>query len=129
MTTISLNKKQIEKEIEALDAKMQEKIVLTGVEIDHVTSDEIVLDITPNRPDLLSKSGFLRFIKLYLGKSKIKEYKTNKPEKNYKVIIDSSVKDVRPFTCCAIIKNLKLDEGKINELIDIQEKLHFLVEL
>ncbi len=40
------------------------------------------------------------------------------------MIIDKSVKDVRPYTVCAIAKGLKLDDAKIKELIQIQEKLH-----
>lgn len=127
MTTITLKKKQVEKEIGALNDKLQEKIILAGIEIDSISDEEIVLDISPNRPDLLSMQGFLRFMKNYLGKAKIKEFKVSKPEKDYKVIIDKSVKDVRPYTACAIVKNMKFDESKIKEIIDIQEKLHLTI--
>ncbi len=48
----------------------------------------------------------------------------NKPEKKFSVKIEPSVKEVRPFTACAIVKNLKFDDEKIREVIDIQEKLH-----
>src|SRR3990167_5648103 len=57
----------------------------------------------------------------------LKEYKVNKPEKDYRVIIDSSVKDVRPYTACAIVRGLSLDDEKIKELIEIQEKLHITI--
>jgi len=61
----------------------------------------------------------------FLEKKKgLREYKLNKPEKNYEVIVDSSAKDVRPFTACAIVKGLKLDDEKIKEMIELQEKLH-----
>ena len=53
----------------------------------------------------------------------MKKYELNKPEKDYQVIIDSSTKEVRPYTACAIVKDLKLDDEKIKELIEIQEKL------
>ena len=37
------------------------------------------------------------------------------------------MESVRPFTACAIVKNIKLDDEKIKEIINIQEKLHFTV--
>jgi len=37
------------------------------------------------------------------------------------------VKNIRPFTACAIVKDLKFDDDKIKEIIDIQEKLHATV--
>jgi phenylalanyl-tRNA synthetase beta chain len=117
MTTITLNRKQIEKEIGKLDEKMQEKIVMAGLEIDSINDYEFVLDVTPNRPDLLSNAGFIRFMKNYLGKSKPQEYKTKKPQKDYVINIDNSVKNVRPFTVCAIVKNLKFNDETIKRLL------------
>jgi phenylalanyl-tRNA synthetase beta chain len=87
--------------------------------------DELEIEVFPNRPDLLSYHGFKRSFLAFLGKQTgIKAYKINKPEKNYSVKIDSSVKDIRPYTACAIVKGLKFDDDKIKEMIDIQEKLH-----
>ena len=57
----------------------------------------------------------------------LKKYKINPPQKDFKVIIDKSVKNIRPFTACAIVKNLKFDDEKIKEIIDLQEKLHSTV--
>ena len=79
---------------------------------------------------MLSTHGFLRAFKAFLGKRGemgLKKYKLNKPEKNYKVTIDSSVKNIRPYTACAIVKNLKFDNESIKEIIDIQEKIHTTV--
>ncbi len=128
MANIKLNKKTFEKEIGKLDEIMQNKIAMFGTTIESITDKELELDITPNRPDLLSYQGFKRSFLNFLGKKTgLKTYKINKPEKDYKVIIDSSVKDVRPYTACAIVKGLKLDNEKIKELIDLQEKLHTTV--
>lgn len=124
MAILTLDKKQLEKEIGKIDEKMQEKISMFGTPVEGVTENEISVEIFPNRPDLLSFQGFARALSCFLDKPKIKEYKTEAPEKNYKVIIDKSVKKVRPFTACAIVKNLSLDGEKIKEIIDIQEKLH-----
>ena len=77
---------------------------------------------------MLSYHGFKRSFLAFLGKKTgIKKYKIKSPEKNYKVIINSSVRNVRPFTACAIIKGLKLDDERIKEIIDVQEKLHVTI--
>jgi phenylalanyl-tRNA synthetase beta chain len=126
MALITLNKKLFEKEIGKLDEKMQERIAMFGTPIEKIDEESIEVEIFPNRPDMLSYSGFKRSFLAFLGKKTgLREYKVNKPEKNYSVIIDSSVKDVRPYTVCSIVKDLKLDSEKIKELIEIQEKLHF----
>jgi len=125
MANITFNKKLFEKEIGKLDEKMQERISMFGTPLEKFDNNEIEIEVFPNRPDLLSYQGFKRSFLAFLGKKTgMKKYELNKPEKNYQVIIDSSVKDVRPYTACAIVKELKLDDDKIKELIEIQEKLH-----
>ena len=124
MTILTLNKKQLEEKIGKIDEKMQNKISMFGTPIENVSDNEISIEIFPNRPDLLSFQGFTRAFLNYLDKRSVMKYKVEKPEKNFKVVIDKSVKKVRPFTACAIVKGLKLDNEKIKELIDIQEKLH-----
>jgi len=128
MAIVNISKKQFEKEIGKLDEKMQNRIAMFGTPIEEITKQEIQIEIFPNRPDLLSYQGFKRSFLSFLGKKTgLKKYKLNKPEKNYKVIIDSSVKNIRPYTVCAIVKKLKLNDNKIKELIEIQEKLHLTV--
>lgn len=125
MTIITFEKEKLEKRIGKLDQKTQEKITMFGTPIDNMTDTEISIEVFPNRPDLLSFEGFVRgFLAFIDKKSGLKEYNVEKPEKNYQVIIDKSVKMVRPYTVCAIVKNLQCTEDKIKEIIDLQEKLH-----
>ncbi|MFA5071032.1 MAG: phenylalanine--tRNA ligase subunit beta [Candidatus Pacearchaeota archaeon] len=125
MASAIFPRKQFEKEIGKLDEKMQNKIAMFGTPFQRLDDDELEIEVFPNRPDLLSYHGFKRSFLAFLGKQTgIKAYKINKPEKNYSVKIDSSVKDIRPYTACAIVKGLKFDDDKIKEMIDIQEKLH-----
>lgn len=125
MALITINRKIFEKEIGKLDEKMQERVSMFGTPLEKFDENEMEIEIFPNRPDMLSYHGFKRSFLAFLGKKTgMKKYDLNKPEKDYKVIIDSSVKDVRPYTACAIVKDLKLDDEKIKELIEIQEKLH-----
>ena len=128
MASVKFNKNIFEKEIGKLDDAMQNKVAMFGTTVESLTSDELEIDVSPNRPDLLSYQGFKRSFLAFLGKSVgLKEYKLNPPEKDYRVIIDSSVSGVRPYTACAIVKNVKFSDDKIKEIVDIQEKLHFTV--
>ncbi len=125
MANIKLNKKQFEKEIGKLDEKMQEKISLFGTPVGTITDEEVELEVFPNRPDLLSYYGFKRAFLAYLGKKTgLRKYKINSPKKDYVVRIDSSVKEIRPFTACAIVSGLKLNSEEIKDIIELQERLH-----
>jgi len=55
-------------------------------------------------------------------KTGLRKYEVKKS--NQKVIVGAAVKDIRPHTACAIIKNLRLNSEKIKEIMQIQEKLH-----
>jgi len=128
MTKITFSRKQFEKEIGKLNEQMQNKISMFGTPLEKFDNTEMEIEVFPNRPDLLSYHGFKRAFLEFLGKKKgLKSYKLNKPEKDYAVTIDNSVKDVRPYTACAIVKGLKFDDEKIKEIVDIQEKLHITI--
>jgi phenylalanyl-tRNA synthetase beta chain len=124
MVSLSLNKKRLFDELKVKDpAQFAGHLGELGVEVETDGPEEIVVDITPNRPDRLSQAGFTRSVAAYLGTAPgLKRYETT-PSK-LKVIVDESVRDVRPYTACAVVRNLKLDEERLKEIIDMQEKLH-----
>jgi len=128
MANVNFSRKQFEKDFGKLDEKMQNKIAMFGTGLEKFNNSEMEIEVYPNRPDLLSYQGFKRSFSAFLGKKTgLREYKLNKPEKDFTVTIDPSVKEVRPNTVCAIVKGLKFDDEKIKEIIDIQEKLHLTV--
>ncbi|MBI2046891.1 phenylalanine--tRNA ligase subunit beta [Candidatus Pacearchaeota archaeon] len=125
MAIIVLSKKEAKKLIGNIsDEKLDYMLNMLGLGVEKITEDSIDIEVTPNRPDMLSQSGIFRALESYLGKKKARQYKLQKPEKDFEVRIDKSVRDIRPYTACAIVKNLKLDDEKIKEIIDIQESIH-----
>lgn len=124
MAILTISKKEFEKDIGKLNDEMQNKIALFGTPLEKINDKEIQIEIFPNRPDLLSYQNFKLSFLSYLGRRTNKKIKINKPEKNYEVNIESSVNKVRPYTVCAIVKNLKFNDERIKEIIDVQEKLH-----
>ncbi len=128
MAVINIDRKSFEEEIGKMDSEMQERIPMFGTPLEGFDEKEIHIEVFPNRPDILSYHGFKRAFLAFLGKKTgLKEYKINKPKKDYAVIVDSSVKNVRPYTACAIVTGLKLNDEKIREIIEVQEKLHATV--
>ena len=125
MPTVKFNKKTV---LELLGRKVSdevlaERISMLGTAFETMNNDEMTIEIFPNRPDLLSEQGLARALKSFLEiKTGFRKYDVKKS--NVKVIVDKSVKQVRPYTACAIVKNLKLTDDKIKEIIQIQEKLH-----
>ncbi len=125
MPKINLNKKNLMKLIgkSFTDKELEEKIPMLGVDFESIEKDEIIVEVFPNRPDLLSDHGFARAFKAFIGKDlTFKTYKINNSKQ--RVIVDPKLNLIRPYTACAIIKNLKLSNGDIVELMQLQEKLH-----
>ena len=123
MAIVILNKKAFEKKVGKITEKLKDRISMLGCPIEAETPEEIQIDVSPNRPDLLSEQGFARALSSFIGvKTGLREYDVR--ESDEFVIIDPSVLDVRPSTVCAIVKNLSFTDEKIKEIIQIQEKLH-----
>lgn len=127
MSTITVSKKGLLKQIGKHfgEEELKEKIISLGVPVEAMKDDEIIVEINPNRPDLLSELGLGRALASLTGTKKgLKKYAAKASGQNTKVIIDKTVEKVRPYTACAIVKNLKFDDDKIKEMIQVQEKLH-----
>lgn len=103
--------------------ELDEVLFNLGMELEEVNDIELKIDITAERPDMVSTYGLARVLKAYYG-LKNPEYKTSKAEKDFDVFIDKNVSKVRPFTACAIIKNISFSNETIKEIIWVQEKLH-----
>jgi phenylalanyl-tRNA synthetase beta chain len=75
-----------------------------------------------NRPDLWGIEGLARALRGYLNIAKgLKEYDVGEPVVD--VIVDSRLKNIRPFIGCAIVKNVKLTDTVIRGLMHLQDKL------
>ena len=105
------------------DEQLSDRINYLGANVEGIEGDELAIEIFPNRPDMLSEQGLARALRTFIGiKPGFKQYHVKKSA--VKVIVDKSVKGIRPFTACAVVKGLKLTEDKIKAIIQIQEKLH-----
>lgn len=123
MPTINVNKKEFLKSIgkKLTDQEIEEKISMMGVAVEEVKEKEFVVEVFPNRPDLLSEYGLARAASTFLGTSKgLKKYNVNKS--NYVVKVEKTLENY-PYAVTAVVKGLKLNDEKIREIIQVQEKL------
>ncbi|MBW3020330.1 phenylalanine--tRNA ligase subunit beta, partial [Candidatus Woesearchaeota archaeon] len=125
MPTVKLNKKVFEELVgkKLPIEELKDRISMLGTDLEGIEGNEITVEVFPNRPDMLSEQGFARAFSSFIGeKTGFRKYNVKKS--NEKVIIENSTSKVRPYTACAIVKNIKFDDEKIKEVIQIQEKLH-----
>jgi phenylalanyl-tRNA synthetase beta chain len=125
MPTITLDKKDILNMLgkKISDAELKDRISMIGTDLESMDDKEIVVEIFPDRPDMLTAAGFAKALSSFMGiKTGLEIYKVNKSA--YKVKVDKGVNKVRPHVVCAVVKNVKLNELIIQYLMQVQEKLH-----
>jgi len=104
-------------------AELRDHISMLGVDVERMDEEKIIMEVFPNRPDLLGIEGFARALKGIIDiESGLPEYSAE--PSGMKVYVDPSVKKVRPYIVCGVIKGVSLDECSLISLMNIQEKLH-----
>ncbi len=103
--------------------KLGEDLFNFGMELESVEGDNLKIDITHDRPDLMSVQGLARALRYYLGKQRgLPKYKVEKSD--VKFYVKKSVKNVRPYALGCIIKGIEFSDDFIKEMIWVQEKIH-----
>lgn len=101
-----------------------ERLPMIGADFDKMDGDEISIEFFPNRPDLSSVEGIARASQAFFGfKPGLKSY--NVEQSDITVQVDPSVKTIRPFIGCALVKNVTMTDELIVSLMGLQERLHF----
>ncbi len=103
--------------------QLKESVEYAKGEVDAVIEGNLQIDIKDtNRPDLWSAEGIARQLKGNLGIERgLPKYEIRKS--NLVVKIEKSVKRVRPLTVCAVIKEVKVTEDFLIQMIRLQEKV------
>ncbi|MBI1829013.1 MAG: phenylalanine--tRNA ligase subunit beta [Thaumarchaeota archaeon] len=105
----------------------KEKIISTlpfiGLDIEEETKNYVNVEYSPNRPDYSTDYGIVSSLQGLLG------IKTGMPKLKIKkgkdtIIVNPSVRKIRPFVTAMEAKNGKLDDETIQQLIVMQEDLH-----
>lgn len=124
MPSVEVSHRDIEKLLgeQLSQDQLRRLVAIAKCSVESVEGDLVKLEVKDtNRPDLWSAEGIAREIKLRTRKPGLPAYRTFKSK--VKVIVDSSVKDVRPFTTCAIVTELQMNQAGLSQMIQLQEKV------
>lgn len=91
--------------------------------IESIEGNIWTLEVTSDRLDHFSSEGIARTLKGLLGVEEgLRKFKTKISE--VEVVVDESVKRIRPFLMSAVVSTLKLDDESIVQMMQLQDKLH-----
>ncbi len=126
MPTIEISKADLENLLgrKIKEGELEDLFTFVKGELEEINGDMLKIDIKDtNRPDLWSVEGIARELKGHLRiETGLPKYSVGKS--NISVVVDESVKNIRPFVVCAVIENVKLSDALIRELMQLQEKIH-----
>lgn len=125
MPTITLDKEDLLKCVgkKLSDSVLKDRIPMIGTSLEHIDDNELVVEVFPDRPDMLAAAGFARALSAFIGINPgLRKYEVRKSE--FKAKVDVKVKDVRPFVVAAVAKNVLLNDVTTQYLMQLQEKIH-----
>lgn len=110
------------------EQRLVERIPMIGADM-HETegeTDEMSVEFFPDRPDLYSVEGLARALRAFLDiQPGMKTYPVE--ESDLEVFIDQSVKSVRPYFCCGVVRDVEITDEFLRSLMELQEKLHITI--
>jgi phenylalanyl-tRNA synthetase beta chain len=104
---------------------LADRIPMIGADIEHAEAgcDDMSVEFFPDRPDLYSVEGTARGLRAFMGiEPGMKTYEVEKSD--IEVFIDESVKNVRPYFLCGIVRGVDIDDTMLKSIMEMQEKLH-----
>jgi len=104
-------------------AELEGAIPMIGVGLDFIDGERIVLEVFPNRPDMLCVEGFARAFRGFMGVDRgLRAYGVG--DSGITFFVEHSVEKVRPFVSCGVVLGVSMDDATVKSIMDIQEKLH-----
>ncbi|MBU0662171.1 MAG: phenylalanine--tRNA ligase subunit beta [Candidatus Diapherotrites archaeon] len=104
-------------------AQFEDALLYAKSELDGAEGDALKIDVKDtNRPDLWSAEGIARELRARLGKEKgLPKIKIVRGKT--KLIVEQSVKGVRPIIAACVARNVKVNENFLVQMIQLQEKV------
>ncbi len=103
--------------------KLESYIWMLKSEIEAVDGDSITIKVgDTNRPDLWCIEGLARELRGALEIEKgLKEYSAKNSD--YKIYVHAKLATIRPYIACVVVKNVKLTNELIKQIMQQQEKI------
>ena len=99
-------------------------IPMIGADVEDAKGEAWAVEFFPDRPDLFTVEGIARALRSWYGvEAGLKRYDA-RPSGTH-VTVDPGVEKVRPFIQCAVVRGVDVTEERLQQLIDLQEDLHW----
>ena len=108
--------------------ELYDRIPMMGavMESTDMTSDDMSVELFPDRADLYCVEGMARGLRAFLGiEPGMAEYDVE--ETDIEFTVEDSVKDVRPVFLGAAVFDVTIDEPLLKSIMEMQEKLHVTI--
>jgi len=126
MPVITLQRERFSKFVgkELTVEEMADWLPWLGFDLEDVGSDYVKVEFNPNRVDLCSHAGVARAFRGLMGwETGLPKYKVH--DGKTKLIITNAVRKIRPYMLAAVVRNIKLDDEAVVDLMEMQEDLHW----
>jgi phenylalanyl-tRNA synthetase beta chain len=108
--------------IEISDRELEKRLAFLKAELDFADGDQLKIELNDtNRPDLWCVEGIARGLRCLRTGSE--EHLTGMPEPALRIVVDLSLRHVRPFIASFAARGWAPDEKGLEALIAVQEKL------
>ncbi|MCI4331159.1 MAG: hypothetical protein L3K19_04855 [Thermoplasmata archaeon] len=118
---------------EPTEAELQEWLFGSKAELASATAEELQIEVTPDRLDLLSEGGLAQFLQGVSGSARgLPKIATRPSEPGWTVRVDPSVAPLRPSLSAVVLSappSAPLDAGLLAEAVRFQEILHATIGL
>ncbi|MBN1940719.1 MAG: phenylalanine--tRNA ligase subunit beta [Candidatus Diapherotrites archaeon] len=126
MPSLEASKKDLEKLVKkkfACKEELETALEFAKCELDSIEGDKLSIGVKDtNRPDLLSTEGIARELRSRYTKDRgVPKYMVKKS--GVTLIVDKNVAKIRPCIAAALIKNIKVTEDFLIQMIQLQEKV------
>ena len=125
MPTIDIHKQDLEELVgrKFTVAELEEAAQYFKGEVEAVDGHNIKLEIkSTDRPDLWNVEGVARVLRAQFSKNQgIPKYKAKAPKLT--INVSKKVKGIRPCIAAAVVRNIKIDDFSLKQLIQAQEKI------
>ncbi|MCC5446873.1 phenylalanine--tRNA ligase subunit beta [Candidatus Nanobsidianus stetteri] len=103
--------------------ELNEYLLNIKCELDEIEGNNAKIEVKDfNRIDLYSITGIARELKGILNiETGIPKFEIK--DSNYDLIVDKEILNVRPYIVGAVVKNVELNEDRLKDLIQLQEKI------
>ncbi|MCH7648881.1 MAG: phenylalanine--tRNA ligase subunit beta, partial [Thaumarchaeota archaeon] len=105
--------------------KILQTLPFLGLDIESQENDIVRVEYSPNRPDYSTDFGIALGLQGLLGSKKGAVKLKIKKIGGYQINVNTTVSKVRPFVTGIVALNGKIDEKVLQQIIVMQEDLHF----